>query len=376
VIARRLLAALCSVVIAVGACGGGRSSSSASAGSASPSGAASASGSAGASASAGSSGSAAASAGADQFANPVIARDFPDPFILRDGDTYYAFATTDGAQHLQLARSKDLVTWEELNDPLPKFALWSSGDTWAPEVVKTSAGFVLYYTAHDGELKRPDSNGSQCISVATSAKPEGPYADTTKGPFVCQPELGGSIDATEFEDHDGKRYLIWKNDGNCCGMPTKFYIQPLSADGLKLSGKAVDMGVTNDRPWEGGVIEAPTLLFRDGTYYLFYSANNYDSEFYAIGYATSKKLTGPYTDAPDNPLVASAWDKPITSQARGPGHQSIVADAQGKLWMAFHAFDDDAVGYSNGGVRSMWLAPLTFEGGKPVVKLADVEPKP
>jgi beta-xylosidase len=368
VIARRLLAALCAFVIAVGACGGGGSS-------ASP-GSVAASASAATSASASSSGSAAASPGANEFANPVIADDFPDPFVLRDGDTYYAYATTDGAQHLQLARSKDLVTWEELDDPLPKIPLWSTGQTWAPEVAKTPAGYVLYYTAHDSEVTRPDSAGSQCITLATSDKPEGPFVDNSKGPLVCQGDLGGSIDATEFTDRDGTRYLIWKNDGNCCGMPTRFYVQRLSADGLKLSGKPVEMGVTNDQPWEGGVIEAPTLLLRDGTYYLFYSANNYDSEFYAIGYATSKKLTGPYTDAKENPIVASAWDKPITSQARGPGHQSIFADAQGDLWMAFHAFDDDAVGYSNGGVRSMWIAPLTFDAGKPVVTLKDVEPKP
>jgi beta-xylosidase len=314
---------------------------------------------------------------ADQFVNPVLAKDFPDPFVLRDGDSYYAYATTDGAQHLQMARSTDLVTWEELNDPLPKLPLWSSGDTWAPEVAKTSDGYVLYYTAHDGDMKRPDAGGSQCIAIATSAKPDGPFVDDTNRPFLCQPNLGGSIDATPFTDRDGTRYLIWKNDGNCCGLPTRFFIQPLSADGLQLTGRAIDMGVSNDLPWEGGVIEAPTLLLRGGTYYLFYSANNYDSEFYAIGYATSKKLTGPYTDAPENPIVSSASDKPITAQARGAGHQSIVQDDDGELWMAFHAFDNDAVGYANGGMRSMWLGKLTLDGGKPKVDVQDgPQPKP
>jgi beta-xylosidase len=362
VIARRPLAALCALVIAVAACSGGGSSPSTSAA---------------ASNSAAGSSSATASVPADQFVNPVLEADFPDPFVLRDGTTWYAYATTDGAQHIQLAKSPDLVTWEQLNDPLPKIAIWSSGDTWAPEVAKTSAGYVLYYTAHDGELKRPDFSGSQCISVAVAPKPEGPFTDSTKEPLVCQPDLGGSIDATPFQDKDGKRYLVWKNDGNCCGMPTKLYIQPLSADGLKLTGKVAEMGITNDLPWEGGVIEAPTLLLREDTYYLFYSANNYDSEFYAIGYATSKKLLGPYVDAPENPIVASAWDHAVNAQARGPGHQSIVEDNDGELWMAFHAFDDDAVGYSNGGRRAMWIGKLTFNDGKPTVDVEDgPQPKP
>jgi beta-xylosidase len=371
VIARRSLAALCALVLAVSACSGGKASPA-------PSGSASAAApSASAVVPASGSASVAPSPGPDEFLNPVLADDFPDPFVLRAGTTYYAYATTDGAQHIQLAKSPDLVTWEELNDPLPKIPLWSTGQTWAPEVVKTSGGYVMYYTLRDPEIRRPDMSGSQCISLAVSTTPDGPFVDELKAPFVCQPSLGGSIDATAFEDKDGKRYLIWKNDGNCCGMPTRFYIQPLTADGLKLTGKPVDMGVTNDLPWEGGVIEAPTLLLRDGTYYLFYSANNYDTEFYAIGYATSKQLLGPYVDAPENPIVASAWDHPVNAQARGPGHQSIVEDDDGELWMAFHAFDDDAVGYSNGGQRAMWIGKLTFDGGKPRVEVSDgPQPKP
>jgi beta-xylosidase len=319
------------------------------------------------------SGGAAASASvpAGQFVEPVIKRDFPDPFVLRVDNTYYAYATTDGAQHIQLAKSSDLVTWQLLNDPLPKLAGWSSGDTWAPEVAKTSSGYVLYYTSHDSDFRRPDGNGAQCLTVAVSAAPEGPFVDSSKAPLVCQAAQGGSIDSTEFVDQDGARYLAWKNDGNCCNLPTRFFIQRLTDDGLKLTGKATDMGVVNDQEWEGKVIEAPTLLLHDGTYYLFYSANNFDSGFYSIGYATSKKVTGPYTDAPENPIVASEWHGEPTSRARGPGHQSIVADDDGELWMAFHAFDKDAVGYSNGGERDMWIAKLTFDAGKPVVKLTD-----
>jgi beta-xylosidase len=357
---RRHLAAICALTLAVAACAAGKVSPSPS----SPASAAVAPA------------SVEPSVAAGQFVNPVLKADFPDPFVLRVDATYYAYATTDGAQHIQLAKSPDLVTWEVLRDPLPKIAAWSSGDTWAPEVAKTSAGYVLYYTAHDSELRRPDSNGSQCITVAVSASPEGPFVDSSKAPLVCQPKLGGSIDATAFVDRDGSRYLIWKNDGNCCGLATRFFMQPLTADGLKLTGKVTDMGVVNNEQWEGGVIEAPTMLLRDGTYYLFYSANGYDSEFYSIGYATSKKLSGPYVDAPENPIVSSAWDPTVTSRARGPGHQSIVEDDDGELWMAFHAWDQDAVGYANGGMRTMWIDRLTFDGTKAVVDGPKDAPQP
>jgi beta-xylosidase len=310
------------------------------------------------------------------FVNPVIHDDFPDPFILRAGDAYYAYATTDGAQNLQLARSPDLVRWETLDDPLPKLAAWSSGDTWAPEVLETPAGFVLYYTAHAPDVMRPDGSGSQCITVALANRPEGPFVDGSTKPLVCQAELGGSIDATPFIDADGTKYLIWKNDGNCCGLPTRFSIQALTDDGLRLSGKPSDMGVVNDEPWEGDLIEAPTLILKDGVYFLFYSANGYDTEFYAVGYATSKKVLGPYVDAPENPILASAWDRPVTSRARGPGHQSVVTAKDGQLWMAYHAWDRDAIGYANFGERSVWIDRLDLEGETAVVNGPTDGPQP
>ncbi len=308
-----------------------------------------------------------ASPAAGSFENPVIRQDFPDPFVLRDGATYYAYATTDGAQHLQLATSPDLVTWQLGSDPLPTLPSWSTGDTWAPEVAKTTAGYVLYYTAHDPDLKRPDGNGAQCITLARADHPEGPFVDSSSKPLVCQVDRGGSIDATSFVDADGSRYLIWKNDGNCCGLPTRFSIQRLTADGLHLTGSPKDLGVVNDATWEGHVIEAPTLLRHDGRYVLFYSANDYDSGAYAVGYATAKMVTGPYVDAKENPIVASQWGHHATSRARGPGHQSVVEAADGTLWMTFHAWDADAVGYERGGMREMWIDRLQFEDGRPVV---------
>jgi beta-xylosidase len=355
VIRRRPLAAVCAVLLAVAACTSGRSSPNATPAVA-PSGP--------------------PSIPAGTFVNPVLREDFPDPFVMRAGDTYYAYATTNVRQHLQLARSKDLVTWEARPDPLPRLAVWSDGQTWAPEVARTSAGFVLYYTARDPRLERPDANGSQCISVAVAASAEGPFLDSSKAPLVCQPDLGGSIDATEFQDTGGVRYLVWKNDGNCCGLPTRFFIQRLSDDGLKVVGKSTDVGVVNDQDWEGKVIEAPTLLLHDETYYLFYSGNAFDSEFYSTGYATSRTVTGPYVDAPENPVLTSAWRDVRPTRARGPGHQSIVEVDDGELWMAYHAWDEDAVGPANRGKRTMWIDKLTFDGTKPVVDGPKDGPQP
>jgi beta-xylosidase len=301
------------------------------------------------------------------MANPVIDADFPDPFILEVDGEYWAYSTGSAGWYIQAARSTDLADWELVKDALPALPEWQvPGYTWAPEVVRTPAGFVMHYTTRDRQ------SGRQCISVATSDVPEGPFSDDRDGPLVCQVELGGSIDATYFTDTDGEAYLIWKNDGNCCGMGTEFWAQPVTEDGLELTGEPTNLGLVNDRVWEGDVIEAPTLWLADGTYYLLYSANGYSGAAYAVGYATASTVLGPYTKAPENPILATSDD----ASAAGPGHQSIIEGPGGGLWLAYHAWDKEAIGYEVGGIRTMWLDELFLEDGTARVEGPDDGPQP
>jgi beta-xylosidase len=325
--------------------------------------------------SAGGSASTRPSPGEGEFVNPVIARqNFADPFVLDADGTYYAYATNDGIRNISIARSDDLVHWEQLDDAMPERASWAGGrqDIWAPEVYQTPAGFVMYYTGRAFKLQ--GAGGSpQCVSVAVAEAPEGPFVDSREEQLACQPELGGSIDSTSFVDTDGTRYLIWKNDGNCCGIPTRFYMQQLTEDGLEVTGEVIDLGVVNDAAWELPVnsrIEAPTLWLQDGTYYLFFSGSAHDTFYYAVGYATSKTVTGPYKDAPENPILWTDIDTVRATGASGPGHQAIITDDDGELWMVYHAWDPLMT------YRQMWIDRLTFEDGKAVVHGPTADPQP
>ncbi|HYH92982.1 MAG TPA: glycoside hydrolase family 43 protein, partial [Candidatus Saccharimonadales bacterium] len=248
----------------------------------------------------------------------------------------------------------------------------AKGLTWAPEVVQTSAGFVMHYTARDVQA------GRQCLAVAVAEVAEGPFVDESEEPLLCQTDLGGSIDSSPFQDADGKRYLLWKSDGNCCGIPVAFFIQPLSDDGRSLEGDATKLeGIAADRAWERILVEAPTLFLHDGTYFLFYSANDYGSRDYAVGYATSKELMGPYVDAEENPILSTEvpFGSPPGSPA-GPGHQSVFLDDDGDPWFAYHAWDSGRIGDSAGGRRAMWLDELVFDGDRASVLGPDADPQP
>lgn len=308
----------------------------------------------------------------DTFQNPVISANFPDPFILEVDDVYYAYSTNSNSRNVPYATSTDLVNWQVGRDALPALPRWvnlNHADVWAPEVLALSADeYVLFYTARDR------STGKQCIGQATSTSPTGPFRDTNDGPIICQTREGGSIDPSPFRDVDGSLYLYWKNDGNCCMMATYIYVQALSADATELIGDPVRL-VRNDELWEGRVIEAPTLWRHDDQYYLFYSGNAYSGEAYAVGYAVCETPVGPCTDAEENPILASDLDsRPLVV---GPGHQTIITDDAGEMWLVYHVWQ-----VTDGGAltstRQVWLDRLEWEDGRPLVAgpTRDEQPAP
>lgn len=290
--------------------------------------------------------------------------DFADPFVLRDDDAYYAFATGTNGTHLQVARSRDLVTWAMLADALPALPAWASptpGLTWAPSVLRRGDTFVMYYTARDA------TSDFQCISRAVAGKPEGPYVDASARPFVCQVEgetsFCGSIDPSPFVDASGRAFLLWKSDENAarCRGASRLWAQELTADGLDVVGRAAPL-LAADRPWERPLVEGPSMIAADGTYHLFYSANWYDSPDYAIGYATCKTPLGPCRKASvDAPLVGSHGAR------LGPGGQELFTGPDGGTWMAYHAWSAPKASYASGGARSLRFARVSFAGGAPVI---------
>jgi beta-xylosidase len=214
----------------------------------------------------------------------------------------------------------------------------------------------MYYTARD------KTSNKQCVGVATANKPDARFKDTSDKPLVCQANEGGTIDPDPFRDGN-KLYLYYKNDGNCCNIPTYIYVQELAPDGLSLVGDPVRL-IRNEGQWEGNVIEAPTMVKHDRKYYLFFSANNYAGVEYAVGYATCDSPTGPCTQAPENPILKSQMQPP-PNMVVGPGHQSIIRVGN-QDWIVYHAWEITKGG-TRGDRRLMYMNRLDWQNGKPVV---------
>jgi hypothetical protein len=174
--------------------------------------------------------------------------------------------------------------------------------TWAPAVLAVDRHYLLYVTTEEAR------SGLQCIALAESPTAAGPYVDDSSAPFLCQRSLGGSIDPTVVRSAGGRLSLVWKNDGDCCGVPTRIWEQDLSSGGLRLVGAAHPL-LSADQAWEHGNIEAPALMPASGQgWWLFFSGGDWRTPDYATGIAFCDTLHGPCRQALDRPFLASSAD--------------------------------------------------------------------
>lgn len=278
----------------------------------------------------------------------VTTGDFPDPFVLLAGDgRYYGYSTQVGTTDVPVSTSTDLRTWKSAGNALGRLGTWARpGRTWAPAVIERGGVHVLYYTAWNRLLDR------QCIGMATSINPAGPFVDTSAFPFVCQVDRSGSIDASPFVDDGGRLYLLWKSEENATGGRTTLWSQELSPDGLFLLGTPKEI-LRQSQRWESPLIEGPTMVKHGGAYHLFYGGGWWESAGAGIGWATCSSPVGPCVKP-----TATAW-LPGAPGAHGRAGGELFRDSRGTLKMAHHAWPD-VIGYANGGRRSMYIGTVGF----------------
>jgi beta-xylosidase len=324
----------------------------------------------------------------------LLDENFPDPFLARFGRGYFAYATGNqvgGAQmNVQLIRSSDLKTWTAPAEAFPAANLpaWvdkSHPQVWAPEVMEVEGRFVLYFNARHATITRterppegPRVMKRHCLGAAVAERPEGPFTGIDT-PLVCSEFEHGVIDAAPFRDGDSL-YVYFKDDGNCCGTGSAIHVQGLSPDGLAAVGPATRLIANNDEPgvyddWEWLVVEAPTMVKRQGAYYLFYSGNFFGNKNYSVAYLTCESPRGPCRDPGENPILWSHKETPLI----GPGHQSIL-DIGGRTQVFFHGWNEDPDARERAGYhkRCLYTGRIQWTagpGGKPRPIIVGGEPK-
>lgn len=297
--------------------------------------------------------------------NPVLNTDFPDPHVVRIDGLFHAWGTNisrNGVRHnIPHAVSSNLTTWVFRNDALPAVGSWADGNdwtNWAPGVlVVNPTRTVLFYVA-----KRAGT-GQQCIGRAVAANANGPFVDNFGSPLICNTTSAAgfwSIDPSPFRDADGKLYLLWRQD---FGSPVnnRAAIRQLAADGTSFAAGSTELGLVSRGAgsWEDPVLENPAMVRLGGKYWLFYSANRWETAGYAVGYAECASVTGPCTKKTAN----TPWLSSIFALA-GPGGQDFFTDDSGQTWMSLHGWVAPDVGYP-AGKRALWVYRFGIENGVP-----------
>lgn len=271
-----------------------------------------------------------------------------DPFILLNGNTYYAYGT-NAENGIEVYTSDDLAYWKKASDlALKSEDSWGGRWFWAPEVyyIKEKNKFFMYYSANEH------------ICVATSDSPLGPFKQEKKEPMLDGEK---SIDNSLFIDEDGKPYLYFDrfNDG------LNIWVAELESDLQTIKTATLKKCINVSQAWEEvwpRVNEGPFVMKHKDLYYMTYSGNSYESPFYGIGFATAPSPEGPWTKYASNPILQKPQD------LVGVGHSAMFTDKSGKLKIAFHAHHSKESIHP----RAMYIADVTFTNDNvPVMKISN-----
>jgi beta-xylosidase len=270
-----------------------------------------------------------------------------DPFIMLHEDTYYAYGT-NAANGIEVYTSDDLLSWKKQPQlALSKEDSWGDRWFWAPEVYynEEQGKFLMYYSVDEH------------IAFATADSPLGPFRQDVKEPLLSEK----AIDNTLFIDEDGKAYTYFDrfNDG------LNIWVAELEDDLKTIRQGTMKKCINVSQEWEEvwpRVNEGAFVVKNKDLYYLTYSANSYESQFYGVGFATASSPTGPWTKYIGNPILQKPQD------LVGVGHSAMFRDKDGKLRIVFHAHHSKESIHP----RAMYISEVSFsEDAVPVMLISN-----
>lgn len=302
------------------------------------------------------------------YSNPLNI-EFGDPYVLKASDgMYYMYGTGGAKDGFRTCSSPDLINWKEEGQVYRgnTDSSWALSHFWAPEVYEINNKFYMFFSAQ-WKINPTNELENFRIGVAVSDKPTGPFIEISDGP-IFDPGYP-IIDANLLIDKDGRIYMYYSR---CCykhsvesevadwakaqglfdqieeswvygvelkpdfsgviGEPVLLLRPPLTMDDKQAEweSRSVTSGEVNRRWTEGSYI-----FERKGVYYMMYSANSFEGQNYAVGYATSKSPLGYFAKADNNPILQK--NTTFGGDVTGTGHNSITYSKDGEtMYCVYH----------------------------------------
>jgi beta-xylosidase len=304
--------------------------------------------------------------------------------IIKVGDKWYCTGTsapfwTGHNPGVRLLVSDDLIHWKQMSWLIDASKLAPdcpyNGRFWAPEIHYIKHKYWL--TVNSGEVTKDDPQGMKTHSIwlFSSNKITGPFK-LVNGPLTHQ----YNNDATLFEDSDGQVYLYCSGNG-------LFQAKINLSTGRIIGGihKFLDKKSAGNPDWMVGGIEAPFVVKKDNTYFMFFSSW---TRGYEIGLLKSKSPLGPWTLASREPIfgtrkreyrhdlaIEGGYANLNYQDTEDPyceaGSNVIFVGPDGKLWSSCHYLMYDKRPYpycpnlkSWEKVPQLGIEPIHFKNGR------------
>lgn len=284
--------------------------------------------------------------------NPNQAKEifFADPTVFYENGEYYMTGTRNiEPLGFTLLKSSNLKNWKTCaSNPSGMileqgYKTYGNDGFWAPQIIKDNDIYYLTYTADEH------------IAVGTSFRLGEKFTQKTTESIDPSEK---NIDSYIFKDEDGKYYLyhVRFNKGNY------LWVGEFDIEKGKIISGTLKQCFTNTEPWETSpvyksvpIMEGPSVIKKNGVYYLFYSANHFESVDYAVGYATSSSPYGPWEKYPGNPII----HRTIVHE-NGSGHGDLFFDKDNNPFYIYHVHNSDSTIIP----RKTRIIPLKFKKNK------------
>lgn len=291
-----------------------------------------------------------------QYTNPIThdrALAMRDHFILKVGRQWFMTGTSmpvwSGPNPgVRLLVSDDLLHWRQCAWLIDATKLTADcpykGRFWAPQIHRAQGKFWLTVNSgHRGPQLGDRLMDDHNVWLFVADKIDGDYK-LVRGPI----STGFKNDANLFTDEDGQSYLYCSGGGL---WQAKFDLP---------TGKLVDGELkkilsprdAGNPDWMIGGIEAPFVLKRDGTYFMFFSAW---TRGYEIGELRAPTPLGPWTLAEREPIFGTRKRHYREKQMEQGGyaglkfedtadpyvevgHNAVFVGPDGKDWICCHYF--------------------------------------
>lgn len=294
-----------------------------------------------------------------QTANAPRVWDNSDPAVLAAGGKTYLYGSTNNkkvpvreitsfAGSLEDSR----IDWgRNARDAMPTKPAWVNGSRhggtwqiWAPSVIQIGSRYVMYFSSNRSGAR--DLQNDQCIGMATSSSPLGPFAPGSS-PIYCglKAEPGsntwgrGALDPEVIRTPTGRLFLLVALSRTAHSIG----VIPLMASGTNPGGinatpkTLVSQGLPFHDGTDNGTlngsffIENPTMHYDPATktYLLFYSAGSWETSRYLTGFARCETPQGPCAVDKRGPFLKAG------SGRTGVGGMTVFTDPAGTLRVAY-----------------------------------------